>query len=637
MESTKSLDELELIATLLSDVQTSHRGVFSTRALRLTLKKLESRTRHEGISFLTKTLPRLGKALDKALCLVEPLNAVKCGFKPAQDSTVPKFLGELFQQVLTNDGWPLQAPCANCVRSIRLICYLFYKYELPYSHEQQSEVVKQFERTEDECRQFAEDHHGLRECLDNNTLGNPGCKACFGAYRATCTTAKKQGIIQEARKTLTRLFCNFDPMDVYPRHGPGAVATRQRFQEKYQWTNVSKDLTDVYPFDAFFCASQGHVCDSYESFDSITEKSLPARVVLVPKDSRGPRLISCEPVDYQWIQQGLGRAIVEHVEKHEMTCHNVFFTDQVPNQIGALYGSRNGKYATLDLKEASDRVTLELVRTLFPEHLYKCLVAARSCSTILPDGRELPLTKFAPMGSCLCFPVLALVVWVLLDSSMKDADARESIHVYGDDVIVPTAQAEDAISTLSMFGLKVNTDKSCTKGSFRESCGMDAFNGTNVTPVRLRTVWSSSRSPHVYSSWIAYANSFFDRQCYGTYNYIVDALVAVYRYIPDESVVHNTAPCLRKAPTPLCFFRSRTNTSLQKREYLVWVPTAQSRRYRMTGWERLLRFFAEVGNSRNSHSTTHWHESSRHLQDVDPFTSDLYTGRDNVKLLLRWR
>jgi hypothetical protein len=111
MVSNKSLDEVNLIAALLHDVQTSHGVVFDKRALRNTLKKVSDRTRLEGLSFLTKTLPRLGKALDKALSGIHNLNAASIGFDSLPDSELPRFLGEFFRLVFHPDGGTSNPVC----------------------------------------------------------------------------------------------------------------------------------------------------------------------------------------------------------------------------------------------------------------------------------------------------------------------------------------------------------------------------------------------------------------------------------------------------------------------------------------------------------------------------------------------
>jgi len=582
MGPNKSLDEVKIIAAMLHDVWLQHGVVFNLSSYRKTLKKVLRRYDREGIGFLTKTLPRLGKALDKAFAGIR-LTAANHGFKTMKGSELPIFLGEFISRILGPDGALLPNPCENSVKVVRQILYSFYKYEVPYSADQELSVIEKFERTDHNLQAVNERASALyRDTVDNKDWPSPATRR--GTRRQT---------LHRARILLARLFARFDPKDVKPRNGPGAVAGKQRQWDKFRFINVSANITSIYPRDAFYCASMGHVCDEYKNFSSSwTEEDLPARVILVPKDSRGPRLISAEPADYQWIQQGLGRAIVGLVERHPLTKWNVFFTDQTPNQRGALLGSSSGRYATLDLNEASDRVSVGLVRLLFPSNVFECLMACRSSATELPDGRVIRLNKFAPMGSSLCFPVMALTVWAILTAAAPNADARKSILVYGDDVIVPTAQAADAIEQLESAGLKVNHDKSCTSGLFRESCGTDSFNGVNVTPVRFRTVWSPSRSPEVYSSFIAYANELYDRQYFTTYDYIVEELLRVYGAIPGEDM-HLACPSLRDVPADQRPRRRRSNLRLQKQEFYVWDVQSPHTRRLLPGWLMLLRFFTE--------------------------------------------
>jgi len=629
MVPTNSLDEYELIAALLCDLSKTHGAVFNTQALSKTLRKVKKRVLAEGLGFLTKTLPRLGKHLDRCLSGTTCLNGNSVGFETLPGSQLPRFLGELFSQVFQQDGTLHLHPCADCVRSLRQILFVFYKYELPYTNEQELQVLDKFEKTDSGLSGLSTVFAETQNQLDSM---DPHIRRSVN----TDPTDVKS-IVREARILLQDLFAFFDPYDIHPRHGPGVVATKQQPWDKYLWSNVSGKITDVYPLDAFFFASLGHVCDSYHRLESIGNADLPARVLLVPKDSRGPRLISCEPVDYQWIQQGLGRAIVSHVESHPVVKHRVRFTSQRQNQIAALYGSRTGKYATLDLNEASDRVSLDLVRLLFPPHLYRCLEACRSSSTLLPSGKQLTLNKFAPMGSCLCFPVLALTIWSLLTAGTVDADTRESIYVYGDDVIVPTTYVARAIELLESFGLKINRDKSCTSGLFRESCGMDAFNGIDVTPVRFRTVWSSLPSPEVYTSWIAYANSLHARQYYNTYELIVGALLSVYREIPEKDM-HLACPSLVEVPVEKRPKRRRLNRNLQKLQYRVWDVKSPSITKTIDGWSMLLRFFAESSTD----SPLQWPDGlaqglSSPLCEDRPFAVSQYTRRNTSMLVKRWR
>jgi len=637
MVSKKSLDEYKVIEHLLYDAHVSWSSYFNARAFRLTTSVVERRVRLEGLGFLTKTLPRLGKLLDKALAGEAKLTRVNHGFTTMKDSELPRFLGEFFSRIFQPNGDILPNPDTNCVSVLRRILYPFYKYETPYTEAQTQQVVDSFIETENDLIHIDAAVANWTRSFDEfaRSRSRPiGVEDHKDPLYHTLPVNQLR-VIRDARRLLFEVFKRFDPTDIIPRHGPGVVATKQRLGAKYLWTNVSHRITSVYPLDAYFCASLGHVCDIAGKGFTLTDYDLPAQVLLVPKDSRGPRLISCEPVDFQWIQQGLRSAIYELVETHALTRHNVFFTNQTPNQCGALLGSLTGRYATLDLKEASDRVSVSLVHLLFPSHLHRFLDAARSASTVLPNGTQLVLRKFAPMGSALCFPIMALTIWALLTASAPDGDTRESILVYGDDVIVPTAFAESAMNILEVFGLRINRTKSCTQGSFRESCGVDAFKGVNVTPVRFRTVWDDTPRPDVYTSWIAYANHLFDKRCYSTYNYIVSKLEAIYGPIPGEDISQKRYPSLRCSSARSADFKRRSNVGLQKLQHKVRVEVPSSVIQVLPGWNMLLRFFVE--SRKPAKDTNEYRRAIWDAESSIAFAVSSYTKRNASILAWRWR
>ena len=680
MVINKSSDPyIQIYIALLCDVQTTHSEVFTRSALRKTTQKVIKRYAEEGSGFLTKTLPRLAKALDRALTGDVPLDCTKLAFKSLPGSKLPQFCGELFQCVFAHDGWILPTPCVKCVKSLRQLLLVFYKLELPNDERQEQDVLEKFERTDRELASWNATFSRIRESFDADPryveLSNP-------AYSK---------IIRSAKILLAKLFAGFDPRDIHPRHGPGAVSTKEQLAGKYTFRCVSPRIIASYPLDAYFYASLGHVCDELSSSNRgsanpegsslprLTHRSQPrfpddsrrtdsgmwpefressARVLLVPKDSRGPRLISCEPLDFQWIQQGLGSALVRHLESHPLTRWSLHFSDQTPNQCGASLGSITGGYATLDLNEASDRVSTELVRLLFPEPLCSCLLNSRSLSTVLPDGRSLILNKYAPMGSALCFPVLATVCWALLAVGLPDAGVypynhdprktwnpgvREDFLVYGDDIIVKSAHAEHAMRLLESFGLKINRDKSCVSGFFRESCGRDAFKGVNVTPVRIRTVWSSHRCPDTYTSYIATANLMYKqnlKQCYDT---IVQMLLEIYREIP-EGDDNSSYPALVLVPEDHQPKTSRVNKALQKLEWLVWDIRLPRVTQTIGGWKMLLRFFAETSTDTPFEPWNVTNCEPRRCgvgipfsQEKAPFSVSSYTKRKASCLVKRWR
>jgi len=619
MEPNKSLDNVSVIANLVADVFTFALGIESPRARRLTIQKIEKRYAREGISFLTKTLPRLGKAFDKALAGEGPIDCT--GFRKKANAQIPKLFGELFERVFSSDGTVLPLPCVKSITSLRQLLFLYYKYELPYNETLEDKIILQFKKTEEDVVQFSNRYSTI-------SGSSPSKEEERLAKRA-----------EEVRKCLNNHLWDFDWRNVMPRHGPGAVSTKEKRSRKYSFTRINPRISSVYNWDEFYFASLTHVCDSVSYFKDTPLEDAPARVVLVPKDSRGPRLISCEPLEIQWIQQGVARALVKHIESNPVMGRNVRFTDQEPNRRAALNGSRDGQLVTLDLKEASDRVALQVVEHVFPLELAQVLRNTRSLATILPTGEVLPLTKFAPMGSALCFPIMASLIWAILYTA-GDAQVRKDLLVYGDDVIVPRAFAQAAIEELESFGLLVNRDKSCINGLFRESCGMDAYFGADVTPVRFRTVWSSSPAASHYASWISYANSLHARGYHRTADYIGECLLKVYSSIPVRLDQEDPGyPVLRFDLVSNVETKHRFNPTLQKRERLVRVVQTQHVYEDMEGWLKLLRYFTENsracpnGNVDCSRCKTHFDCLSRGSKS----DTSQYTERDRSKLRLRWR
>lgn len=384
------------------------------------------------------------------------------------------------------------------LRSLRQVCFCFYKLELPYTREQQSKVL--------------EDFVSVDSAID---------------FKVETLNPVNKIIHKQAWRIIRRVLSNADPRSGIPRHGPGAVATGEKLPEKHVFKRDYRRLTAVFGLDEWFFCNLSHVCDSFQELQALETLEVgTAKVVLVPKDSRGPRLISCEPLEYQWIQQSLMRVLVDTIEDHSWTKGQVNFIDQSINRELALKGSKSYDKVTLDMKEASDRVSLELVKSLVPELWWEHLYASRTASTELPCGRIVPLNKFAPMGSAVCFPVEALVFWALSVAAINVRrglplrKAATKVHVYGDDIICDAEYRGDISNTLPDFGLLLNKDKCCVAGPFTESCGMDAFLGHPVTPTKIRSTWCDYPEPSMLASYVEYSNAFYRRGMFETAEFL---------------------------------------------------------------------------------------------------------------------
>lgn len=121
--------------------------------------------------------------------------------------------------------------------------------------------------------------------------------------------------------------------------------------------------------------------------------------------------------------------------------------------------------ATIDLKNASDRISLDLCRFLLPHRVLKPLLAVRSEMVLGADGCYHITKKVSSMGCGFTFELMSLILTCI----SRQLDGKAS--VFGDDIIIAREKAPRLIELLTSVGLQVNDDKSFISGDFRESCG----------------------------------------------------------------------------------------------------------------------------------------------------------------------
>lgn len=464
---------LEDIATLIesSDTLRVKTQLNIRKEILRDFRYVESRTNHESIKFLTTSLPSLGKWYDTHLSGHN--EALIVGFKPytkvvSSDLTVacPLFCRTLMYVIHDSAGsTPEQA---RVIRAYRSLFYAFYKLELPPSDADIESALQKWKCNEAE--------------LDDIE---------FPSYYDSDPILLRELILELIGHDETPFT------KIEPRHGPGAVADGEDAMGKWETADYIPSLHRVYPrYDIYFGHRSGGrispaMCGEIIDFVRRSKrKEAVSRLLFVPKDSRGPRTISCEPKELMFIQQGVSRNLMRllHTNSHG----RINFWDQTVNGKLALSSSETNEYATIDLQDASDRVTTKLVELIFPEYSLRYLRALRSESTLLPDGTLYRgHRKYAPMGSALCFPIESACFWVLavlagLKSGLSRSDAMANTYVYGDDIIILPRVYEEFLIIFERFGLKVNRSKSYVSGPFRESCGVDAWNGFNITPFKIK-------------------------------------------------------------------------------------------------------------------------------------------------------
>jgi len=299
-------------------------------------------------------------------------------------------------------------------------------------------------------------------------------------------------LLNRTRRHVQSVLHLFRTKGIIPSHGPGAVTT-----SKERWQHRFSTIESVFPFSDWFSLyyNRDHLA---QIEDTVFDADIEAKLIAVPKDSRGPRLICVHPAEAIWIQQGVRRELERCISSPRTSqgpwpYGHVFFDDQSVNGKIALLSSKSRRYATIDMKEASDRISESLVQILFGRK-YKYFGCCRAQKVRIPkwdSGMDLTqdIASYAPMGNATTFPVQSLVFWAICVSSLQRQGFHQpgAVFVFGDDIIVPSECAEIVCNDLESFGLLVNRTKSFWRGAFRESCGVDAFNGVNVTPVRWKT------------------------------------------------------------------------------------------------------------------------------------------------------
>jgi hypothetical protein len=408
----------------------------------------EIRGSYEGLQWCLTEAPKLEKHI---------LGCIEFGREPNLD-IFPVWMRRLAAGSVKD---PVQL---RYLRQLLLFCY-------------KAEVTHDNETTEKSFKTFLEVNHTVGQFGNSLSRQSPSC-------------------LDSARQHCQSVLSLLHAKEVIPMHGPGAVTTcKDRWEKRYSTIEYLYPYSDYYSlyFNADHCSQHTEL-----EYSDIIE----AKLIAVPKDSRGPRLICVHPAEAIWLQQGLRRQLERIILLHRR-CRgpwpqgHIFFDDQSVNGKIALLSSKTRRYATLDMKEASDRISEPLVQYLFGEK-YKYFGCCRAQKVVIPKignfaNIRADINCYAPMGNATTFPVQSLVFWAICVASLQRQRFHQpgAVFVFGDDIIVPTECAQGVVDDLEAFGLLVNKDKSFWRGGFRESCGVDAFNGVNVTPLRWKTTTSA--------------------------------------------------------------------------------------------------------------------------------------------------
>lgn len=140
---------MQLIREVLLD-----RGTWCGVSTDFDIKSVEARVKHEGISFLTISLPTFAEGLQKGLSagLVTPSDFPSFSRK-SKSGCLPAFLRGFTERVFdTRTGLLLDQPDIDCIQAIRQISLLFAKIQLPCTPARERKAMSRYIECEKEVR-----------------------------------------------------------------------------------------------------------------------------------------------------------------------------------------------------------------------------------------------------------------------------------------------------------------------------------------------------------------------------------------------------------------------------------------------------------------------------------------------------
>ncbi len=494
-------------------------------------KTITRRVEQEGDEFLTITMPSFVKDLYRALADEKVSVNLFQPFGRSRGKALPNFLGGFLAILFDpDDGSMLDiqsmsglAPDAiRCMVQITGLYGKLFKQATPKRTRQAMErYIENDSRVQEFDSQVRQSKLAILGLSDNDLRRTLWMN--FGPFLNHLNKVIEQGAL-------------------VPSHGPGSVADGLRGNAKWQQSAWSEQLESVFPFSRWAYNSYLNYLEDLDA-DQVEEPGpvLPVKVISVPKTQKTPRIIAVEPTAMQYMQQAIRRAFEEALERHPDAQSLIGYSSQIPNQELAYQGSRYRNLATLDLSDASDLVSNELVVTLLHEwpSLLEAIQATRSSTALVnlgDDQQIVNLSKFASMGSALCFPIESLVFATIALTAVRSGSIdhqrssnRPMVRVYGDDIIVPVEHALLTAQLLEACGLRVNYDKSFWTGRFRESCGKEYWNGFDVTYTKVRFDLPSLSAPlkHDVDSTVhtvALRNNFWNQGWFRVVEYLDDIL-----------------------------------------------------------------------------------------------------------------
>lgn len=568
---------------------------------------------HRGMRMLTIDLPAVRKHFEQCLEKGQytPSNLYLSG-KGKKGVQVPAFLRDLYLQVFLQDGKLREQPNVLAICDIRQIYETLGKLKEPCEQEVIDNEAEAFIAIERELRHpnlgwdddflfvngrtsHSQSFQDLYPVSDESTLG--------GEFERTSPSISKRDALtlQRVCDILSTQFGDLHNEDQHelPQHGTGRVSNLAKSESKFDFSCWPAKLDHVFPYDRY--ASADFSARSYLEYagQDYLNHEAPSKLIAVPKTMSGPRLIASEPNYHQWIQQLVRNQLERRIQSSALS-NCVSFGNQEPNRQLALTSSIDRNYVTVDLKSASDRLSCWTVEralranSTLLERIHACRTRTMTNRVSKLHFQTIKLKKCFTQGSACTFPVqtilysmFAIAADIITDlaevTPSRIISASKRVRVFGDDIIVRKSTLPKLLEILEFLQLKVNLSKTFSKGNFRESCGLDAYNGVEVTPARIKR-FSRNPSHEVAVSMMESANNLFLRGLWHTANWLMSYLdtydfmvTGVTHGNTKDGVLHDSAGYASFCGSSLDHLKKRYNKNLHRWEYKYHALTSKSK------------------------------------------------------------
>lgn len=594
---------LHVVRGLFRDI---HAAYPALKGSDLDFQRIALYSRERGLAFFTLDLPNLDALLLQGLetgrlSLSGPLSKAV-----SKRTKVPRLLSGLWLRVFDRNACLRQEVDPLAILFIRQLSVLGKKLEVGCTAGRLSAAYTEYHNVERNLRnpslRWDLDHFSVRDlgilhlgdCLVHSRCEESGQLEFQLDSHFDSRDEHLLRRCQQVADIICQSFGFFEPVTyslgleednkgIGFKHGPGAVAERQKNWEKSEFTYWPRKLSSWFPFsDCAFVATS--------DMGQPVNHEPAARLIDVPKTSKGPRLIAAEPVAHQWCQQIVWRWLREKIESNFRGYFIDFRRQHLSGEM-VIAASLDRHLATVDLSSASDRLSCWTVERMFrmnPSLLSSLhAVRTRSVRHTMPNGQNsfIKLKKFASQGTATTFPVQSIVFLIIALASCFDEKEptmariwklRNHVRVFGDDIVIPRHGYAKLCRLMNLLQLKVNDSKSYVHGQFRESCGTDAYAGYDVTPVKPRFIVCNG--PKLTQAVIDTVNNLFKKGFWHASNSLAQTLpmrtIRAQRIVSADSI--GFSGFISFSGSDESHLVKRWNPMLQRVEVRVWGLSPKS-------------------------------------------------------------